>query len=145
MGQMFSHSRREYEYKALRSFQQLFHTIFIISLILSISLWGWYVVLLDVFYWRKNPRKEEVKLYVWGHMNHQPGLEWATFVLLTLILVSVVSLITEVAGWLHSRPSFLQLDLFFFFFFPKHTNVLEISHKWANIMHGSLNQLTCQV
>ena len=55
-----------------------------------------------------------------------------------LILVSVVSLITEVAG-----PSFLQLDLFFFFF--KNTNVLKISHKWANTMHGSLNQLTCQV
>lgn len=57
----------------------------------------------------KNLRKEEVKLCVWGHGCHQPGLKWATCVLLTLILVSVVSLITEVAG-----PSFLQLDLFFF-------------------------------
>lgn len=72
-----------------------------------------YVVLLDLFYWRKNPKKDEVKLCVYGHMSHQPGLEWATYVPSALILVSVVSLITEVAGWLSSRASVLQVDLFF--------------------------------
>lgn len=111
-------------------------------LIHSVNFFYEWVLLFALLYWKKNPRKREVKLRVWGHMSHQPGLEWATFVLLTLILVSVVSLITEFAGWLRSRPSFLQIDLFFFF---KSTNVLKISHKWANIMHGSLNQLTCQV
>lgn len=141
IGQMFPLSRRECKDKALRSFQQLFPTIFIISLILPISLWGWYVVLLDLFYWRKNPRKDEVELCVYSHMSHQPGLEWATYTPFTLILVCVISLIIEVAGWLNSRPSFLQVDLLFF----KNTNVLEISRKWANIMHGSLNQLTCQI
>ena len=49
VGQIFPHSRREREYKALSSFQQLFPTIFIISLILSIFLWDWYVVLFVLF------------------------------------------------------------------------------------------------
>lgn len=53
VGQILAHSRKEWWIQALSSFQQLFATIFIISLILSIFLWDWYVVLLHLFYWRE--------------------------------------------------------------------------------------------